>query len=69
MVQIGPQTASNQALAKDGRAELEARDQNRADSKIPDVPKFAVINVALLSIGVLARVALPCDSECSDLPA
>jgi hypothetical protein len=30
--------------------------------EFPDLPNFAVINVALLSIAVLARVALPCDS-------
>jgi hypothetical protein len=28
----------------------------------PELPNFSVMNAALLSIGVLARVALPCDS-------
>jgi hypothetical protein len=46
----------------------QARDQNRANSKIPDVPKFVVMKVALLSTGVLALVALPCDSGRADLP-
>ena len=30
--------------------------------KLPELPNFAVMDAALLSIGVLARVRLPCDS-------
>jgi hypothetical protein len=32
------------------------------------MPKFAVMDAEILSIAVLARVALPCDSGLSDLP-
>jgi hypothetical protein len=32
------------------------------------LPRFVVIDVELLYIEVLARVALPCDSGQSDLP-
>ena len=51
----------------EGRSEP-ARDQNRANGWIPDVPNFVVMNGALLAIGVLALVALRCDSGKSDLP-
>ena len=37
-------------------------------SEIRGAPEFVVIDVALLSIEVLARVGLPCDSGRSDLP-
>jgi hypothetical protein len=47
-----------------------SRKARRAPSKIPNMSKFSVMDVALLSTAVLARLALPCDScrSVNDLP-
>ena len=51
----------------DARREQE-QDGNRTRLKIPHLHKFVVMDAVLLSTGVLARMAFPCDSGPSDLP-
>ena len=51
----------------DERREQE-QDGSRKQRKIPLLHKCVLIIAALLSTGVLARVAFPCDSGPCDLP-
>ena len=68
VVQIGSELVPTPAHAGMGGPGQEPRARNRTSSGVPDAPKSVVMDVALLSIAVLARVGLLCDSGRSDLP-
>lgn len=69
VVQIGSELVPFSDLGMHGgEGQSEPRARNRTSSSVPDAPKSPVMDVALLSTAVLARVGLLCDSGPSDPP-
>ena len=69
VVQIGSELVPFSAPGmRGGEGQSEPRARNRTSSSVPDAPKSPVMDVALLSTAVLARVGLLCDSGPSDPP-